>query len=127
MSAVVSPVLLNVADAAKYLGISQRKMYDLAEPRGPIPCYHLAKRITRFSINDLNAFINKCRYDTFETKSVSVSSSRPRLADSGSELQNSFRRLGIKPKQRSTTSANPRASTRKQADSNVLPISSKRR
>lgn len=123
---IISPVLLSAPDAAKYLGISTRKIYDLVEPKGPIPCYRLGKRLTRFSINDLNNYINSCRFDTYEIKSASASSSKPRLTDSGSELQSSFQRLGIKPKLKPSTGRNPTAFIPRQKASNVLSISSKR-
>src|SRR5437868_4844601 len=122
MSAVIAPVLLSAPEAAAYLGISKRKMYDLVEPRGPIPCYKLGKRLTRFSIQDLNVFIKSCRSDTCETKSVSASNSKPRLTDAGSELLNSFRKLGINPRQKPTTPRKPDASRQKPKASNVLPI-----
>lgn len=124
---IVSPVLLSAPDAAKYLGISTRKIYDLVEPKGPIPCYRLGKRLTRFSINDLNNYINSCRFDTYEIKSASVSNTKPRLTDSGSELQKSFQRLGIKPRQTLSTVKSRTGSTPKPRGSNVLSISSKQR
>lgn len=32
------PLALRPKDAAKSLGIGQRKLWDLTQPRGPIPC-----------------------------------------------------------------------------------------
>lgn len=33
-----SPLALRPRDAAKALGIGQRKLWELSQPRGPIPC-----------------------------------------------------------------------------------------
>lgn len=33
-----SPIALRPKDAAKALGIGQRKLWELSQPRGPIPC-----------------------------------------------------------------------------------------
>lgn len=123
----VSPVLLSAPEAAKYLGISTRKMYELVKPKGPIPCYKLGKRLTRFSINDLNEYINSCRFDTYETESVTVSNSKPRLTVSGSELLSFFQQHGVKPKLTPSTGRNQRGSTPKEPVSNVRPLRSTKR
>ncbi len=34
----VPPLALRPKDAAKALGIGQRKLWELSQPRGPIPC-----------------------------------------------------------------------------------------
>lgn len=57
--------LLTMREAAAMLGISLRKMYDLAAPAGPIPCYRLGKRITRFDKKDVQAFIDARRIEQF--------------------------------------------------------------
>jgi hypothetical protein len=33
-----APLALRPKDAAKALGIGQRKLWELSQPRGPIPC-----------------------------------------------------------------------------------------
>jgi len=44
--------LIGVASAAATLGVSQRHVYDLAAPAGPIPCYRIGRRIL-FNQTDL--------------------------------------------------------------------------
>lgn len=40
-SCEVEPLALRPREAAKVLGIGQRKLWDLTHPRGPIPCVRL--------------------------------------------------------------------------------------
>jgi excisionase family DNA binding protein len=49
--------LLNAREAAKTLGISERKLWDLAH-RGKIPCVRIDRAI-RYSLRDLEAWIEE--------------------------------------------------------------------
>lgn len=43
-------------EVAKMLGISRGTVYDLAAPKGPIPCARFGSRCIRFNIEDIEAF-----------------------------------------------------------------------
>jgi hypothetical protein len=44
--------------AAKALGISVRSLYSLSKPRGPIPVVRLGPSTVRYSVPQLQAFID---------------------------------------------------------------------
>ena len=51
---------MNAAEAAAYLGIPPRSLYELAAA-GRIPCYRLSQRRLRFDLSDLEGFKQSCR------------------------------------------------------------------
>jgi predicted DNA-binding transcriptional regulator AlpA len=65
--------LITVQAAAAMLGISKRFMYDLAAPNGPVPCYRLSTRATRFDPADIQAYAEACRTEPITPKPPSVS------------------------------------------------------
>ena len=42
------------------LGVSPQTIYDLAAPRGPIPCYRFGKKCIRFDPDDIRKYAAKC-------------------------------------------------------------------
>ena len=53
------PLLLRTRDAAKALSMSERTLWALTEPRGPIPCIHFGRRAKRYDPRDLRAWIDQ--------------------------------------------------------------------
>jgi hypothetical protein len=49
-------LLVSPREAAKLLSISERSLWGLTSPRGPIPAIHLG-RLVRYSIDDLKSTI----------------------------------------------------------------------
>ena len=56
----VPPGLLTVRQAAKYMSIGARKLFDLTSPRGPIPVVRLGARLA-YSVKDLEAAIERMK------------------------------------------------------------------
>lgn len=52
--------LLTSEKASEYLAISERKLWGLTAPRGPLPCVKLGRSI-RYKLKDLDAYINAQR------------------------------------------------------------------
>jgi len=51
-------LLTKVPEAAKALSISERKLWDLSEPRGPIPVVRIGRAV-RYDRRDLRAWIDR--------------------------------------------------------------------
>ena len=54
------PQLLNSRQAAEVLGISERKLWDMANRRGDIPCVRLDRSV-RYDPRDLDEFIQRSK------------------------------------------------------------------
>lgn len=54
-------LLLTARDAARALSISERTLWALSQPRGPIPVVHVGSRSIRYAIADLEAWIAEQR------------------------------------------------------------------
>lgn len=52
--------MVGAREAAKILGLSERSIYALAAPAGPIPCYRHGRAV-RFLIGDVLQYREKCR------------------------------------------------------------------
>jgi len=85
--------MLTARQAASYLGVPLRTFYGFA-----LPCYRYAKRCTRWSLQDLDAFKSACRFTSTAPKPVGVSVSTGSLRDDDTALRNSLRRAGAVPK-----------------------------
>jgi len=48
---------LRPREAARALGISERKLWDLTAPRGPIPCARLGRNIVIYRVADLDTWL----------------------------------------------------------------------
>jgi hypothetical protein len=94
-TAPLAPSMLTARQAASYLGVPLRTFYGLV-----LPCYRYAKRCTRWSLQDLEAFKSACRFTSIAPKPVGVSVSTVSLRDDDTALRNSLRRAGaaLKPK-----------------------------
>ena len=50
-------LLLNPRDAARALSISERTLWGLTAPRGPIRAVRVGKRLQRYAVGDLERWI----------------------------------------------------------------------
>jgi len=53
----IGRLLLSVREAAKMLAISERTLWSITAPRGPLPCVRIGRSV-RYDLRDLQAFIN---------------------------------------------------------------------
>ncbi|MCG6158313.1 helix-turn-helix domain-containing protein [Rubinisphaera margarita] len=61
MSAEFESMLLrNSRETAKVLGISERKLWSLTSPRGPIPCVRMGRNV-RYDLADVRAYVNAAK------------------------------------------------------------------
>jgi hypothetical protein len=56
-SLVVAPLALSPRDAARALSISEKGLWNLTQPRGPIPAAKIG-RLVRYDVKDLQAFLD---------------------------------------------------------------------
>ncbi|QDS94891.1 Helix-turn-helix domain protein [Roseimaritima multifibrata] len=66
---ISSPLLLSVADAAKMLATSERSLFRLTAPRGPIPPIRIGRSV-RYSVDDLQAYVDSRRSAATRTQQV---------------------------------------------------------
>lgn len=66
---------MNVAQAARLLGVSERLVYDLAAPAGPIPCTRIGRRII-FDEADVAAYREAHRCQSAGTPATSAGEDR---------------------------------------------------
>ncbi|WP_332848737.1 helix-turn-helix domain-containing protein [Massilia sp. S19_KUP03_FR1] len=57
-------------EVAEMLGISRGAVYDLAAPKGPIPCVRFGRRCIRFNRQDIQAHIEACRQTQVQMPSM---------------------------------------------------------
>nr|KAJ8740681.1 helix-turn-helix domain-containing protein [Delftia sp. PS-11] len=101
---------ISVKDAAALLGVSARKVYDLAAPSGPIPCYRIGRNIN-FDETDILEYKQQCRSVVTNRAVRSSLSSTASSTACVSALESAFRKLGVQPRLTNTTAKNQRAST----------------
>lgn len=89
--------MITADEVAKILGVSRGAVYDLAAPKGPIPCVRLGRRCVRFNLADVETHIQKCTHTQADTL-FSVKVSTKAFKVTVSEPQNCFQKLGIVPK-----------------------------
>lgn len=53
-------LLLTIREAAERLGFSERKLWSLTMPRGPLACVRIGRSV-RYAPDDLEAFIASMR------------------------------------------------------------------
>jgi hypothetical protein len=51
-------LLVTARETAEMLSISERTLWELTAPRGPIPCVHLKRRVL-YSVSSLESFIGE--------------------------------------------------------------------
>lgn len=89
--------MITAEAVAKMPGVSRGTVYDLAAPKGPIPCVRLGRRCLRFHLADVETHIQKCTH-TKDATLFSVKVSTKAFKVTVSEPQNCSERLGIVPK-----------------------------
>ena len=52
-----TPLLVDARTAARMLSFSERTLWSLTAPRGPIHCIRVSKRGVRYAVADLERFI----------------------------------------------------------------------
>lgn len=102
---------MTIQEAALMLGLSKRKLYELAQSR-KIACYRFGSSI-RFDIEDLEVYKTSCRLPATvqATGTINLTASLPVR---GSELTAFFLRAGRKNKPTNMTASKAPASTRLQ-------------
>lgn len=103
---------LTARQVAAVLGVSERMVYALAAPAGPLPCYRLGRAV-RFDAADVEEYRTQCRSTRMPALAVGGLSSTAVSVGSESALLRFFRQRGIKPKLTHSTGQSPRASTPK--------------
>ncbi|WP_426195107.1 helix-turn-helix domain-containing protein [Massilia sp. DWR3-1-1] len=89
--------MITAEDVATMLGISRGAVYDLAAPKGPLPCVGLGRRLVRFKVADVEALILACTHSQMAPK-FNMKISRTPVKLTVSEPLNCFERRGMKPK-----------------------------
>lgn len=56
---IATPLLVSPRVAAEILCVSERKLYSLTQPRGPIPVVKMGPRFLRYSIAALERWIEE--------------------------------------------------------------------
>lgn len=59
---VLAKLLAKVPEAAGALAISERKLWELTDPRGPIPCVRIGRSV-RYDLRDLRTYIEGQKAD----------------------------------------------------------------
>jgi excisionase family DNA binding protein len=90
--------LITAKEAAAIMGISAGAVYDLAAPRGPLPCYRFGGAL-RFDPADVDTYMQSCRCEPVTPVKVSwplpTKNLKALLPGEESDLLKSFRRDGI--------------------------------
>ena len=90
-------MMITAEEVAEILGTSRGAVYDLAAPKGPIPCVRMGRRCIRFNHDDVQAYIEACRCTQAVMPAVKVVRMRS-VTLRVSEPLNCFEQLGIKTK-----------------------------
>jgi len=51
------PLAVDAREAARLLSISERSLWSLTSPRGPIPCVRMGARSVRYSVHAIRAWL----------------------------------------------------------------------
>lgn len=57
MNSAIPPLALSPRDAAQSLSMSEKGLWNLTKPRGPIPAAKIG-RLVRYDVKDLQAFLD---------------------------------------------------------------------
>ena len=101
--------MLNVSEAAAFLGIPKRTLYDLR-----LPCYAYSARCTRWKRIDLEEYRESCRFTTTKDKTAGGLCSAVALTARVTSLRSSFLKAGAAPKLKPLTGKSARVFTLKQ-------------
>lgn len=92
--------MIDADEVAKILGVSRGAVYDLAAPRGPLPCARFGPRCIRFNVEDVEAFKKQHMVHQARPK-LDVKLPRPTVRlkiELPGERKNVFQRMGISTK-----------------------------
>lgn len=89
------PGLITAEAAAKILGVSRGTLYDLAAPKGPIPCVRFGRRCIRFNQEDVEAHVRKSLHILIKVKIGGGTTSIKSSTASVSAKPNCFQKLGV--------------------------------
>jgi predicted DNA-binding transcriptional regulator AlpA len=81
-----SPITVRAKRAASMLGVSERTLWSLTSPRGPIPCIRLADRLVLYRVADLEAWVANAasaRPEALPTGAPPPARSISRIGDAG--------------------------------------------
>ena len=92
--------LMKASAVAEQLGLSLRKVYDLART-GELPSYRFGDAV-RFDPSDVSNYFTSCRSTTTRSASAGTTSFPASLADSDDALQSYFRKRGLPLRQKPT-------------------------
>lgn len=98
--------MIDADEVARMLGISRGAVYDLAAPKGPIPCARFGRRCVRFNVEDVEAFKQQHMVTPAiphpTTKPPKMTTRRLEVSDPLKPKLNCFERLGmtLKPKRK---------------------------
>jgi hypothetical protein len=96
----MSAPLITAKVAAAIMGISAGAVYDLAAPRGPLPCYRFGGAL-RFDPADVDVYMQSCRCEPITRIKMSwplpTKNLKALLPGEESDLLKLFRRDGIDP------------------------------
>jgi excisionase family DNA binding protein len=56
-TAIATPTILTLQEAADLLKVSSRTLYAMTQPRGPIPCLRVGPRGVRYTLAALERWI----------------------------------------------------------------------
>ena len=100
---------INTIQAAAFLSLSTRKVYDLAAS-GELACYRFGTAI-RFEQSDLEAYKQKCRFPAITRAAGSTNLTASSPAPGANALTDYFRKAGRKSRPTNTTALSQPAST----------------
>ena len=93
--------MLTAAEVAEILAIDRRTVYDLAAPRGPIPCYRMGLRCVRFEREDVDAYIEQTRSVPLSTPAFDRHAGAPTIAELKARyLSAGYKNVSITPVKR---------------------------
>ena len=101
---------ISAQQAAVLLGVSPRKVYGLAAPGGPIPCYRIGRNVN-FDETDILEYKQQCRSSVINRVVRTSLNLTASSTEGASVLESAFRKFGVRPKLTNTTEKSPRAST----------------
>src|SRR5688572_23626263 len=98
-------MMLKARDAAIFLGISTRAFYDLH-----LPCYRMGKRLTRWSLTDLEEYKTSCRITSTSPSNAGAGPSCGASTDAATAHRNFSRLVGLGRGLKPSTARKQRAS-----------------
>ncbi len=60
-ASIPEPLAVTAREAARLLRVSERTLWGLTAPRGPIPVARIGPRLVRYSVNELRRYLESPR------------------------------------------------------------------